>query len=286
MRLRRLLLLTSLPAIALLIAAAAAAGSMTAAAANPAPLPFRVVMPGLAGGGAAVPSPGEVSSQVVAVHLSASTIDGLGGGQTLTVYGEVRNGLDHAIAGANVSITVLSPSGAVLATGATIARADTIPAGGTSPFLVGFPTIARSDVTLQAEVTGYTDPATAAVPAGIVISVGGPQPIPIGEPDPRTGEIPMSPFLLSMDGTINNTSANTIRITEIIVAMYLPDGTVGLVASTSILSVGRTDGGVPLLGPGESASFRLAVPKGTLLALGGDVSTRTFVNATVYTSPS
>jgi hypothetical protein len=153
-----------------------------------------------------------------------------------------------------------------------------IPAGGVSPFRVILPGVFSANVTLSAKVTSYTDPAARASLTGFAISLGGPLPIPVGERDPDTGITPMSPDLLAMDGTIVNTSNHNLRIEDLVLAVYREDGSVGMVVIADGLVTKMSDDLGAVLEPGESAAFRFSVPKGTLLALGGDVRTQVFVN--------
>ncbi|MGH2632520.1 MAG: hypothetical protein ACRDG3_03835, partial [Tepidiformaceae bacterium] len=227
-------------AIALPAAALASRSADPAAVASATAMPFQVVVPGLAAGTAAplpITTPTAVPNSAVAITgTSVSNTNGDGTVTNLTVWGNVHNGLDHAIGDVQLSATATDAGGSVLATGAGTARLDVIPAGGDAPFSVPLEMVTDLSTTVSVAITNYTDLTTAPAKVSLTTSVQPPQPFKIGMKDPKTGFWPDSPNLLAANGAVTNSGSTAERINSVVVSFEDSTGEVWLVAVTDVFA--------------------------------------------------
>ena len=265
----------SVAVTAVIVATAALLSRALPARADTAPLPYHAVVPGLAlDAGAATPT--VTNSALVTVgKLGRSTVNGDGQPSGLTVYGEVHNGLDHPIGSVTVSV---SAPGQAARTG--VVAVDTIPAGGDGPFIAQMIGAPEDAGPLSATIAGFTDLTPAAAATTTSVYASGPGPMFVGDPDKVTGIRATATNLLSITGSVTNTGASPIHVTEVVLAYYDADGNVSLVVSTSLISAQYPGADPARIAPGTAGNFQIAVPRATLLGVREPSVRREFVSAT------
>jgi hypothetical protein len=236
---------------------------------------YRAVAPGHAvdtGAGEAAPT--AKAGAVTVGRLGRSTVNGEGEFAGLTVYGEVHNGLDHPIG--SVTVAVRAP-GQTTRTGAV--ALSSIPAGGDAPFLVdmiGAPADAGS---LAAVITGYSDLAPADIATTLSTTISAPGPVFVGDPDKVTGIRKTSTSVLGVSGYVTNTGDAPVHVNDVVVAYYGADGSIYLVASTTIVRSQYPADDPARLDPGSAGSFQVLVPRAPLLFVPEPSVAKVFVSA-------
>jgi hypothetical protein len=241
--------LLTLATLAFFVPARGAAGAT-------APLLHRLTIPGVAADTAgALDGPTTVSPLVVARHISLRLTGGL------TTYGEVYNGLDHAITGVSVHGVATAEDGTPLGDRTVTALTKVIPAHGVGLFAIPFFGPAGAKPNVVAEVASYSGPPAPLDPP-LAITLAGPKPVEIVTYDPKTHQpiVTLSATDSYLDGTVTNTTDHAITSISVMAAFYDGSGNVALVANaTKVVAPFPQAGQEGVLQPGQTGAFRVPV---------------------------
>ena len=237
---------------------------------------YRIAIPGLGADSAAPALPIEPGSPSPLVTIRNSSTSAIGG---LTIYGEVYNGLEHAIT--NVRVTANASGGSQLATKTVAAITTEIGAKQSGLFQVSFFGTAPAGAAVDLAVASYEELAVPVQSAGLAVTLSGPSPLLLISYDPITHAqiIRNSPTNSILEGIVTNHGTRALTAIDITAALYDPAGRVVLTGRASSLSVTFQGAVSPVLQPGQSGTFTVPLLNSDYANIQGSVTLKGFANA-------
>jgi len=256
-------------------AAGLTAAVIAAPSAAQGPLTPRAFLPMVATGGDAPATPTAPSTAGVTVRgLAASSVAANGGVGELRAYGEIVNGTAATIGEVVVEVTVTAPGGKVLGHERGTSRLEAVAPGGVSPFGVLFEGVVNpGSVTVTAQVISVAAPALDLAP-GLVVTAQPPSNVVLSE----DGGTTTSATQLSVAGVVRNAGATRLEVAQVVIAIHDAAGNVVFAGFTNTFSMPfLDDDDAPVLGPGQSGSFQVLVPRGPIMAAGPGLTVQAWV---------
>lgn len=256
-------------------AAVLTAAIIAAPSAAQGPLTPRAFLPMVATGGDAAAAPATPATGGVTVRgLAASAVAANGGAGELRAYGEIVNGTAGPIGAVVVELTATAPGGKVLGRERATSRLEAVAPGGVSPFGALFEgVVSPGSVTVTAQVISVAAPALEMHPA-LVVTAQPPTNVVLSE----DGGTTTSATQLSVAGVVRNAGETRVEVVQVVIAIRDAAGDVVFAGFTNAFSMPfLDDDDAPVLGPGQSGSFQVLVPRGPIMAAGPGLTVQAWV---------
>ena len=264
----------ALPALFVLVLGLGLAAGSGARAQGP--LTPRAFLPMVASGGELPTTPLPATGAVTVRGLSSSSVAANGSAGELRAYGEVVNGTSSAIGAVVVEVTARRASGAVVGRERATSRLEAVAPGDASPFGVLFEgVVAPGAVTVTAEVVSVALPAIA-VRTDLAVTVQPPVNVILSE----DGTTAVSATQLAVNGVVRNAGGARLEMVQAAIAIYDASGNVVFAGFTNTFSMPfLAEDAPPVLGPGQSGSFQVLVPRGPIMAAGAGLVVKAWAEA-------
>lgn len=230
----------------------------------------------VASGGELPTTPLPATGAVTVRGLSSSSVAANGSAGELRAYGEVVNGTSSAIGAVVVEVTARRASGAVVGRERATSRLEAVAPGDASPFGVLFEgVVAPGAVTVTAEVVSVALPAIA-VRTDLAVTVQPPVNVILSE----DGTTAVSATQLAVNGVVRNAGGARLEMVQAAIAIYDASGNVVFAGFTNTFSMPfLAEDAPPVLGPGQSGSFQVLVPRGPIMAAGAGLVVKAWAEA-------
>lgn len=239
--------------------------------------PFHAFVPAIAADQASPDPAPALLPLVVTQGVTTSAVNGF------WAYGEVHNGLDHAISDVMVAATFTAAPGSTPVTRTFQTRVHDIGPGGNGLFRISFSGPTSASTQLQTEVSSYRDATGPAVTDAVTTTFSAPTPqeFVISDPVTHKTRIVVSTDTYILNGTLTNHTDHALTALEVVVAVYDGDGNVAIVSLSSAISVMYADPAVPaVLNPGQGGTYTVPLSIPAYLGIHGSPRIVGYVNAT------
>lgn len=226
----------------------------------------------LASGGESAPAP--AAGTVTVRGLASAAVAADGGPGELRAHGEIVNGTDAAIGAVVVEVTASTPADVVIARASATSRLEHLPPGESAPFSALFAgVVAPGPVVLSARVVSIAVPTLEAEP-GLRVTVQPPANVTLTEGTTVT----VSTTQLVVAGVVRNAGTSRIEVLQVAIAVYDANGDVVLTGFTNAFTMPfLVDDEPRVLGPGQSGSFEVLIPRGPIMVAGPGLVVKAWV---------
>jgi hypothetical protein len=264
--------------IAAMVAAVVVQRPGMSSAASP-DLGHRVAIPGLAFDASSAPTdtptptPVANDSRVTLADISTTFLAGL------TIYGDVENGTGTTISDVMIHGTAYGSDGSVLAERDVEALVEEVPAGGSVPFRVVFPSVVPANAQYTVTVTSYQS-AVDPVSPDLRVTSTQPAPVPIFlyDPDTDTRSTSASTTTSQVTGTVTNSGSRELGGFQGVLVVKDGSGHVVMVVESAALATPSKENGLPVLHPGETGTFTITFPTADYLSIAGTPTVAVYVS--------